>query len=127
MPWTLPRSRAYLRIGTSYPGAGIRPGTDVYVSYTLVCVPYRWLEIALASLRGIEPHEVLQALAGARRLVAPSVGTDIALVGIFARTEAGRPIAVALRRAQGLDWWIVGARDMTADERKAFEAWEAGQ
>ena len=76
-------------------------------------MPYRWLEIALTSLRGIEPHEVLQALASARRLVARSVGADVNLVGVFARTDTGRPIVVTLRHAQGFDWWIVGARGGT--------------
>ena len=97
------------------------------MAYTLVCVPYRWLEIALAALRGVEPHEVLQALASPHRLGAPSAGADVALLGVFARTDAGRPLVVTLRRGEGFDWWIVGARDMTGDELAAFENWEAGR
>ena len=31
------------------------------------------------------------------------------------------------RRGDGFDWWILGARDMTDDERATFEAWEAIQ
>jgi hypothetical protein len=99
----------------------------VYVSYTLGCVPYLWLAATLAALHGVEPHEVLQALGAVRRLPGPTVGSDPKVLGIFARTNAGRPLVVTIRRSDGFDWWILGARDMTDDELATFEAWEATQ
>jgi hypothetical protein len=49
------------------------------------------------------------------------------VLGIFARSSAGRPLVVTVRHSDGFDWWILGARDMTDDELAAFEAWEATQ
>jgi hypothetical protein len=99
----------------------------VYAAYTMGCVPYHWLAATLAALHGIEPHEVLQALAAQRRLPAPAVGFGPQVLGIFARSSAGRPLVVTVRHSDGFDWWILGARDMTDDELAAFEAWEATQ
>jgi hypothetical protein len=47
--------------------------------------------------------------------------------GIYARTKADRPLVVIVRNQHGFDWWILGARDMTDDERAACEEWEATQ
>ncbi|WP_089251047.1 hypothetical protein [Asanoa hainanensis] len=90
-------------------------------------MPYHWLAVTLAALRGVEPYEVLQALGSDRRLPVSAVGLGPKVLGIFARTGAGRPLVVTVRRGDGFDWWILGARDMTDDEFATFEAWEANQ
>ena len=36
-----------------------------------------------------------------------------------------RPDMVALRRKDEWDWWIVGARELTAAETSQLEVWEA--
>lgn len=87
-------------------------------------VPYQWLAATLAALHGIEPYEVIQALSAQRRRPAPAIGGRIGVLGIYARTKAGRPLLVIVRHNQGFDWWILGARDMTDDELAVFEAWE---
>jgi hypothetical protein len=56
----------------------------VYGTYTLKRVPYYWLAATLAALHGIEPYEVLQALAAERRLPAPARSADLQLLGIYA-------------------------------------------
>ena len=87
-------------------------------------MPYYWLAATLAALHEIEPHEVLQALGAQRRLPAPAVDASIRVLGIYARTLAGRPLLVTVRRSGNFDWWILGARDMTDSELATFEAWE---
>ena len=90
---------------------------------------YEWLIDALNHLRGIEPHEVSQALSAHRRW--PRLAKDdvsgLQVLTIWARTTQGRPLIVATRRLEGWDRQIVGARDMTPGERAQFEAWEAGK
>jgi len=87
---------------------------------------YEWLSHALAALGGIEPHEVMQALHGTRRLPVPATAESGArLLGIWSRTAAGKPLIVFLRHDGGLDWLIVGAREMKPDELATFEGWEA--
>lgn len=91
---------------------------------------YRWLEVALAALRGIEPHEVLQALAAKRRLPVPAVSPEgLRVLMIWARTNAGQPLVVFIRQMPDarMDWWIVGAREMTSVELRTFEQWEMDQ
>ena len=90
-------------------------------------MPYEWLDIALARLRGIEPYEVMQALNAKRRLPVPGTSGDVPIVAVCARTNAGRPLAVAVRLLGGFKQEIVGARDLTPDELARFEQWEAGQ
>ena len=88
---------------------------------------YLWLQVTLDALLGIEPYEVLQALGARRRLPVPAISPrGVRVLIIWARTQAGRPLVVALRRdsAEPYNWWIVGARGMTAAERAAFEQWE---
>lgn len=88
---------------------------------------YLWLEITLAQLRGIEPYEVLQALSGRRRYPVPGHSPEgVRVLTIWARTRAGRPLVVALRKVPDSqrDWWIVGAREMSESERALFERWE---
>jgi hypothetical protein len=79
--------------------------------YTVV-VGYFWLEITLAALRGLEPYEVLQAHGSRRRYPVPGrAAQGIRVLTIWARTSAGRPLVVALRKVPDSqrDWWIVGA------------------
>ena len=95
--------------------------------YYNVVVGYLWLEITLATLRGLEPHEVLQALGSRRRYPVPGRSEQgIRILTIWARTSAGRPLLVALRKVPGSqrDWWIVGARDLDESELAIFEQWE---
>jgi hypothetical protein len=89
-------------------------------------VPYRWLPIALESLRGIEPYEVQQALAAEVRW--PRLArseTGLAVLTVWARTEAGRGLIIAVRPAGPMDWEIIGARAMRRDEVLMFDEWEA--
>jgi hypothetical protein len=86
------------------------------------------LGIALDKLHGLEPHEVMQVLEpGQRRWPRPgsSNTTGVRVLTIWGRTRAGRPLIVALRHQQGLDWLIVGARTMQPKELDEFEEWEA--
>ena len=103
----------------------LAPSAVVYVWYALSCVPYHWLAATIAALRGIEPYAVMQVLAARLRRPAPAVGEGPQVLGIYARTSGGRPRVVTVRRGDGFDRWILGARDMTNDELAAFEAWEA--
>lgn len=88
---------------------------------------YRWLDVALARLRGVEPHEVLQVIYAKRRLPIPSTVGDTPVVVICARTHAGRALAVAVRKIGPLDHEIVAVRALAADELAQFEQWEAKQ
>jgi hypothetical protein len=86
----------------------------------------RWLPEGLAALRDIEAYEVEQALSTSKRWPRPTFGREgQPVLGIWARTNAGRPLIVAMRHEGNLDWLIVGARDMRPDERTEFEQWEA--
>jgi hypothetical protein len=90
-------------------------------------VGYQWLPITLAQLHDIEPYEVLQALSAGRRYPVPGRSAQgVRILTIWARTRAGRPLIVALRKVQDSqrDWWIVGARDMNDSEHGLFEQWE---
>lgn len=94
-------------------------------------MPYEWLPFALNIIMGnkIEPFEVLQVLGGERRLPRPMVSpAGVSALMIFGRTRGGRPLVVVVpltRRERIAE--IVGAREMTDDERKEFEAWESGR
>jgi hypothetical protein len=93
-------------------------------------VPYGWLPTAFAVLvlRGIEPYEVLQVLHGAHRLPVPVRDRfSLPMLNIWGRTKAGRPLVVTVRLAGGFDAQIVGARDMTEEERKEFQSWETSR
>ncbi len=89
-------------------------------------MPYMWLPIALAMLRGIEPYEVMQALNAKRRLPVPGTSGNVRIIAICGRTNAGRALAVAVRQIGGFQQQIVGARDLNPDELAQFEQWEAG-
>lgn len=89
-------------------------------------MPYSWLLIALESLRGIEPYEVNQALAAPvrwPRMARSDAGLPV--VTIWARTDAGRGLIVVIRPDGPMNWEIVGARAMRADEALTFDEWEA--
>lgn len=89
-------------------------------------VGFEWLVATLAGLRGIEPYEVAQALAAQRRWPRPATGPGgLAVVTVWARTAAGRPLIVVVRHADGHNWWILGARDMNPTEIGEYEEWEA--
>lgn len=88
---------------------------------------YLWLEITLAQLRGIEPYEILQALNSRLRHPVPGQSAEgVRVLTIWARTRAGRPLVVALRKVPDSqrDWWMVGARDLAEAEPAQFEQWE---
>ena len=86
---------------------------------------YEWLAEALASLRGVELDEVLQALSAPRRMPLAAESAGVRFVTISGRTHAGRPLVVAVRLLSGHHQQIIGARAMTPQELKRFEAWEA--
>lgn len=89
---------------------------------------YEWLAIALEALRGIEPHEVLQALSAERRWPRLAYGpTGQPVLTIWARTSAGRGLIVGVRALSEWQWQIVGARAMQPEELATFEKWETGQ
>jgi hypothetical protein len=93
-------------------------------------VPYEWLNAALAAIgvRGIGPDEVLQVLFGSRRRPVPVRSpVGLAFVNVWGRTESGRPLIVTVRRLDAFDALIVGARDMSAEEKGEFEAWETNR
>ena len=77
----------------------------------------------------IEPREVLQALGARRRWPRQAVDnvTGLRALSIWARTDAGRSLMVALRPLGGRDWEIVGVRELTAGELLELEEWEAGR
>lgn len=88
-------------------------------------MPYRWLTLALNNLTNIEPHEVTQALAAARRLaLAAQTSHNKHIIAILARTNTGRLLAILLRHDNNLDWLIIGARDATQQEQTTYERWE---
>jgi hypothetical protein len=88
-------------------------------------VGYEWPGWALDALRGIEPHEVIQALGARRRWPRPAKGpSGVTVVTVWARTYAGRPLIVAVRRTDEWTWSIIGARDLTPAEATEFAAWE---
>jgi hypothetical protein len=91
-------------------------------------VGYEWPGWAMDALRGIEPHEVVQALGSMRRwprrAVAPS---GLAVLTVWARTAGGRPLIVAVQRIDDWDWLILGARDMRLPERAEFARWEGSR
>jgi hypothetical protein len=76
---------------------------------------------------GIEPHEIMQVLEGERRWPRAAVSATNGLrpLTIWGRTRTGRPLMVAVRRLDGRDWEIVGARSLTSGELAEFEKWEA--
>jgi hypothetical protein len=79
----------------------------------------------MAILRGVEPYEVMQALLAGRRWPRPVIGPEgVSLVMVWARTQAGRPLVVVIRHEGGLDWWIVGAREMSPAEVAEYKGWE---
>jgi hypothetical protein len=86
---------------------------------------HRWVGEGLRALRGIEPYEVVQALSASRRLPVAARSGGIPVLTIWARTQAGRPLIVGLRKSGPLDQDIIGAREMTAAELARFEQWEA--
>lgn len=88
---------------------------------------YEWLAVALDALRGIEPSEVVQALAAPLRRPVPAEAAGVPVLTVWARTRAGRPLVVVVRRVGDFDWVIVGAREMNQKQLAEFEQWEAGR
>ena len=86
---------------------------------------FEWPSWALAALRDIEPGEVLQALNAQRRWPRPATGTyGVRVLTIWARTDSGRPLLVAVRQVSEWDWQILGARDLHPSEAAEFDEWE---
>lgn len=90
-------------------------------------MPYHWYAMALETLAGIEPHEVTQALAATRRLPYPVTVAGTRLVNIIAPTSTGRLLTITIRHHDGRDWWILGARDATDQQRAQYKQWEDQQ
>ena len=90
---------------------------------------FEWLYDALSRLRGIEPHEVHEALRAQRRWPRQACDDTVGLrvVTIWARTDGGRPLIVATRQGRSWNWQCLGARDMSPAEVQLFERWELGR
>ena len=88
---------------------------------------YEWLGPALDALRGIEPYEVLQVLGSGRRWPRPARDpvTGVEVLTVWGRTDVDRALLVAVRRVDGLDWQIAGARELREVEVEQLEKWEA--
>ena len=90
-------------------------------------VGYEWHGWALDALRGIEAHEVVQALGADRRWPRRATGPGgVGALTVWARTRSGRPLIVAVRQTGDWDWLIIGARGMEPAEAAEFEQWEEG-
>ncbi|MEV6303537.1 hypothetical protein AB0M02_29295 [Actinoplanes sp. NPDC051861] len=85
---------------------------------------YEWLAEALAALRDVETWEVTQVLSAKRRLPLAAESAGVHFLTISGRTDAGRPLVVAVRLLGGYHQQIIGARAMTPEELARFEAWE---
>jgi hypothetical protein len=87
---------------------------------------WKWQPITLEGLDGIEPWEVIQALSGPRRWPRPStsVTTGLSVLTIWARTDRGRPLLVALRPLDKRDWEIMAVRELTSGQVAELEKWE---
>lgn len=88
---------------------------------------YEWLPTLLAALAGIEPYEVRQVVEEG-----PSVATSghqrtwpRVIAGVWGTTRAARHLIVVIRpTTNSLDWLIVGATEMNADQVAEFQRWE---
>lgn len=88
-------------------------------------VGFEWQGWALDALRGIEPYEVVQVLAAERRWPRPAVSAGgVAVLTVWGRTRAGRPLVVAVRQVDEWDWLILGARELGPGEAVEFARWE---
>lgn len=88
-------------------------------------MPYEWEDWALAALVGIEPFEVWQALDAKRRWARRAMSaTGVAVLTVWGRTVAGRPLIVAVYHVAGFTWKIIGAREMGETELTEFSRWE---
>ncbi|GAB2697156.1 hypothetical protein [Nocardia thraciensis] len=85
---------------------------------------FEWPDWALAHLIGIETSEVRQILASRRRWPRLADDGNVAVLTLWARTDAGRPLIVAAHRQDSWTWLIIGAREMRGDELTVFEQWE---
>ncbi|WP_280266068.1 hypothetical protein [Nocardia wallacei] len=85
---------------------------------------FEWPDWALAHLIGIETSEVRQILESRRRWPRLAHDGNVAVLTLWARTDAGRPLIVAARRQDSWTWLIIGAREMRGDELTVFEQWE---
>lgn len=79
----------------------------------------------VALLAGVEPYEVMQALLAPHRMLMPVEGPrGLTYLAVYARTNAGTPVLVVLRKDRGHDSTIVAARRMTPADIALFEQWE---
>ncbi|MGV9410643.1 hypothetical protein ACWDOP_12070 [Nocardia sp. NPDC003693] len=85
---------------------------------------FDWADWALAHLIGIDPQEVRQVLAAARRWPRTAHDGHVEVLSIWGRAASGRPLIIVTRQTDQWTWMIVGAREMHDDELKAFEQWE---
>ncbi|UGT62153.1 hypothetical protein [Nocardia asteroides] len=87
-------------------------------------MPYELPEWAESKLRGVTPDEIDQVLSGRRKWPRPSTGASLRVTLIAGRTEAGRPLFVAVHRVGTFHWLVLGAEELTGAELAAFEDWE---
>jgi hypothetical protein len=97
----------------------------VYYARSIRPVGYEWTSWALRALQDIEPHEVSQVLAAERRWPRRAKSPEgLVVLTVWGRTDAGRPLIVAVRRADEWTWQVVGARAMRPDEQRELQSWE---
>ncbi|ATL72487.1 hypothetical protein [Nocardia terpenica] len=88
-------------------------------------MPYELPEWAAARLRGVTVAEVFQVLRARRKWARPSTGSDLRVTLIAGRTDAGRPILVAVHQDAPFHSVIIAAGELTGDNLDAFTRWEA--
>lgn len=112
------------RGGSTHPGSSDYPFTCGNTGVVSPC-GYEWLDVGLAFLHGIEPHEVIQVLGARRRWLRPAVGPDgHRVMTIWGTHQPGACPDRGRAPARPWDWQILGARDLDAEEMSEFKAWE---
>ncbi|MGW5569679.1 hypothetical protein ACWEVD_00640 [Nocardia thailandica] len=87
-------------------------------------MPYELPEWAEEKLRGVTLEEVSEVLNAPRRWARPSTGGTLQVTLVAGRTEAGRPLRVALHSLERFRTLILAAGELTGDQLAEFEKWE---
>ncbi|MFR9753638.1 hypothetical protein ACL02S_21735 [Nocardia sp. 004] len=88
-------------------------------------MPYELPEWAASRLRGVTVAEVFQVLEARRRWARPSMGSELHVILIAGRTDAGRPIMVAVHEVAPFHSVIIAAGEMSGGNLDTFTKWEA--
>jgi len=88
-------------------------------------MPFEIPDWAAARLRDVTVAEVFQVLRARRRWARPSTGNDLTVTLIAGRTDAGRPIMVAVHQDAPFHAIVIAAGPLTGDNLEAYTRWEA--